>query len=149
MRGKCGVRLRVIDHGIDCGDERRRRHDMVGRNDADRNNVLRGDNDGIGRHCHDGIEVARGKRVGKIAKVICQKCVDQRKIRAKRGLEQEVLAVDLDLSLAFLNDGPDARRRQHTAQAEAAGPNAFDERALGHQADRHFIGQHLFLYVRI
>ena len=53
------------------------------------------------------------------------------------------------LSLAFLDDGPDARRRQHASKAAAAGPNALDERALRHQVDRHFVGHHLLLYVRI
>ena len=100
---------------------------MVGSNDADGNDVLRCDDDGIGRHRHDGIEVARGQGVGEVAKVVRQECMDQREIRTKRGLEQEVLAVDLDLSFAFLDNGADARRRQHASKAAAAGADALDE----------------------
>ena len=48
--------------------------------------------------------------------MVGQKRVDQRKIRAKRGLEQEVLAVDLDLPLAFLDNRADACRRQYASR---------------------------------
>src|SRR5258707_11128603 len=45
----CNDRLSI--HGSPVGDEiideRRRRYDMVGRDDADRNNMLGGDDDGI------------------------------------------------------------------------------------------------------
>ena len=70
-------------------DERRRGHDVVGRDDADRHDVLRRDDDGIGRHRHDRIEIARGQRVGEIAEIVGQKGVDQREFGAQRGLEQK------------------------------------------------------------
>ena len=111
-------------------DERCWRYDMVGRDDADRNDVLGCDNDRIGRHRHHGIEVASGQRIGEIAKVVGQKCVDQRKIRAKRRLEQEVLAVNLDLALAFLDNRADACRRQHASKTAPAGPDTLDKRTL-------------------
>ncbi len=115
----------------------------------DRNDVLRRDDDSIGRHRHDGIEIARRQGVGEIAKVIRQKSVDQREVRAKRRFEQEVLAVDVDLTLALFDHRSDARRRQYAPQATAAGPDAFDERALWHEVNRNLGGHHLLLYVRI
>ena len=44
---------------------------------------------------------------------------------------RNALAVDLDLALAFLDDGADAGRRQHASQTAAAGANALDEACPG------------------
>jgi hypothetical protein len=43
---------------------------MTGADHADRYNVLRGDNDSIGRHRHYGIEVVRRQRGGEIAELV-------------------------------------------------------------------------------
>ena len=122
---------------------------MVGRYDTHWDNMLSCDNDCIGCHGHDRIEVAGRQRIGEIAKIVGQKRVDQRKIRAKRRLEQEALAVHLDLALAFLDNRADASSRQHASKAATAGPNALDKRALRHKTDRHLVGHHLLLHVRI
>ena len=53
----------IIDQGAWCDD-------MVGRDDANRNDVFRGNDDSIGRHRHHGIKVARRQGVGEIAEVI-------------------------------------------------------------------------------
>ena len=76
------VRDEVIDQGAG-------RHDMVGRDDADRNDVFGGDDDGVGRHRHHRIEIARRQGVGEVAGIIGQECVHQREIGAQRGLQQD------------------------------------------------------------
>src|SRR5262245_22719669 len=73
-RSSCAIRLAMIvcasmlspvcDEVI---DQRRRRNDVVGRDDADRNDVVRRHYGGVRGHGHDRVEVARGQRVGKIA----------------------------------------------------------------------------------
>src|SRR4051794_32961811 len=47
-------------------DKWRGSHDVVWRDDADRDDVLRGDDHRPGRHCHDRIEITRGQRKGKV-----------------------------------------------------------------------------------
>src|SRR3981081_1719740 len=142
---------RLSIHGLPVDDEiideRCWGHDMVGRYDTDWNDMLGCDNDRIGCHGHDRIEVAGRQRIGEIAEVVGQKRVDQRKIRAKSRLEQEALAVDLDLALAFLDNRADAGCRQHASKAATAGPNALDKRALRHKIDRQLIGPDLLLSV--
>ena len=61
-------------------DQRPRRYDVIRRDDADRHNVLRGDDDGIGSHGHHRIEIARGERVLKIAQIVGEKRMDQREV---------------------------------------------------------------------
>ena len=51
-------------------DKRRRRDDMVGRDDADWNDIVRGDDDGVGGHCHDWIKISRSERVRQIAGIV-------------------------------------------------------------------------------
>ena len=103
----------------------------------------------IGRHRHHGIEIARRQGVGEIAEVIRQKCVHQREIGAQRSLEQVRLAVNLDLLLAFLDEGADAGRRQYAAEAAAAGADALHESALRDQVDSDVLAQHLLLCLRV
>src|ERR1700756_3534825 len=88
------VRNEVVHEGC-------RRHDMVGRDDANGHDMLRCYDHGVGGHCHDRIEVARGQCVAEIAEVIGEEGVNQRELRTQCGLEQERLAVDVDLALAF------------------------------------------------
>ena len=73
----------------------------------------------------------------------------QREIGPQRGFEQIRFAVDLDPLLAFLDQGADAGRRQHAAEAAAAGADALDEGALRDQLDRDLVAQHLLLRFRI
>ena len=122
---------------------------MIGRDDADRNDVLRSHDHGVGRHRHHRVEVAGGQHIGEIAEVIGQKGVNKRELSAERGLQQVRLAVDLDLALAFGNQCADARRRQYAAETAAPGANALGERTLRNQIDRDLIGQHLLLRLRI
>src|SRR5262245_10980973 len=130
-------------------DQRSRRHDVVGRDDPDRHDVVRRYDHGVRGHGHDRIEVARGQRVGEVAEIVGQKRVDQREIRAQRRLEQIALSLDLDPLLALLDDGADAGRREHAAEAEAAGADAFDQRTLRHELDLHRLGDHLPLRLGI
>ena len=52
---------------------------------------------------------------------------------------------DLDLLLAFLDEGADPGRRQYAAEAAAAGADALDEGALRDQIDGDLLAQHLLL----
>ena len=107
------------------------------------------DDDGVGGHRHDRIEIARGQRIGEVAEIVGEEGMHQREIGAQRGLEQVRLAVDLDPLLAFLDQRADAGRRQHAAEAAAAGADALDEGALRDQLDRDLLAQHLLLRLRI
>ena len=110
---------------------------MIRRDDADRHDVLRGDDDGVGRHRHDRIEVAGRQRVLKIAEIVGQERVNQREVGMQRRLQQIGLSGHFDLLLALFDERADAGRRQDAAEAAAAGADALDERALRHQVDRH------------
>ena len=57
------------------------------------------DDDGVGRHRHDRVEVACRQRIGEVAEIVGQEGMHQREMGAQRGLEQVSLAVDLDLRL--------------------------------------------------
>jgi hypothetical protein len=109
------IRNEIIDQRPWCDD-------MVGCDHANRNDVFRGNDDSIGCHRHHGIEIARCQGLGEIAEVICQKCVNQREIGAERSLQQELLAVNLDLLLAFLDEGADAGRRQYAGRRRGCAP---------------------------
>jgi hypothetical protein len=122
---------------------------MIRSDDADRNDVFGGDDHGIGGHRHDGIEVARGQRIGKVAEIIGQEGMDKGEVRAEGRLQQKRLAIDVEAPLAFLDDGADAGRREHAAEAATAGTDALDQGALRHQVDRDLLGHHLLLHLRI
>src|SRR5262245_64732815 len=68
-------------------DERRRRDHVIGRDDADRNDVLRADDDGLCRHRDHRIEVARRQRVAEIAHVVGEEGLYQREVGLDRDLE--------------------------------------------------------------
>src|SRR5262245_39231187 len=124
-------------------DQRRGGRDVVGRDDADRNDVVRRHDGGVRGHGHDRVEVARGQRVGEVAQIVGEKRMDEREIRAQRRLEQIILPLDLDPLLALLDDGADARWREHATEPVATGADAFDQRALRHKLDFHRLGNHL------
>ena len=96
-----------------------------------------------------GLKLRAVKRVGKVAEIVGEKRIDQREIRAQRGLEQVALSVQVDPLLAFLDNGADACRREHAAKPAAAGADALDQRALRHEIDRHRACNHLPLRLRI
>src|SRR4029079_18540272 len=66
--------------GDEVVDERGRRDDMVRRDQADGNDVVGGDDHGIGGHGDHRIEVATGQRVGEIAQVVGHEGMDQREV---------------------------------------------------------------------
>src|SRR5579862_3759787 len=72
--------------GYEVVDKRGRRVDMIGRNQPHGNDVLGRHDHGVGGHCHDGIEVSRGQRVGEIAEIVGQESMDQCEVRVQRGL---------------------------------------------------------------
>ena len=92
-----------------------------------------------------GLKFRAGQRVGEVAEVIGQEGIDQREVGPQRGLHQVVLAGHRDLLLAFLDHRADAGGGEDAAEAEAAGADAFDQRALRHQVDLHLAGDHLRL----
>ena len=132
----------VVDDGSRCDD-------VVRRDDADGNDVLRVDDDRVCGHCHERIEVARREGVAEIAQVIGNERVHEREIGAERRLEQVDAAVDRDLLLALLDDRADAGRRQDAAEPEAARPDALDERPLRDEVHLQVPGEHLLLGLRI
>src|SRR5512140_2101300 len=85
----CGSMISSVRNEV--VDERCRRDDVIGCGDADRHDMLRRHDHGIRRHGHDRIEIACGERVGEVAEVIGEEGVDQRKLRANGGFEQEWL----------------------------------------------------------
>src|SRR6516225_291764 len=116
-------------------DERCRRHHVIRRNHAHRDDMLGVHDHGVGGHRDDRIEIARGERVGEIAEVIRKKCLEEREVGPQWGLQQIVLPVHLDLALAFLDDGADAGWRQYPAKPVAACADTLDQRALRHKLD--------------
>src|SRR5258707_15451166 len=97
---KSPVRNEVVDEGC-------RRHDMVGRDDADGHDILRRYDHDIGGHRHDRIEVAGGQCIAEVAEGVGQKGVNQRKLCPQCRLEQERLAADFDRALSFLTQWTD------------------------------------------
>ena len=66
---------------------------MIRRDDPDRNDVLGANHDGFGSHRHHRIEIASGQRIAQITEIVGKKSLQQRKIRAQRGLDQIALPV--------------------------------------------------------
>jgi len=81
---------------------------VVRRNEADRHDVLGGNNGGLSSHRDDRVEISRGQSVGKVAEIVGEKCSDQSKVGAQCRLKQVALSVDVDLLFAFLDDSADA-----------------------------------------
>jgi hypothetical protein len=60
---------------------------------------------------------------------------DQREVRPERGLQKKAPAAELPLLLPARQVGPDTRRRVERRQSRAAGADALDQGALGHQLE--------------
>ena len=118
---------------------------MIGRDHPNRNDVFGIGDNGRTCHCNDRIEVARRKSVRKIAEVVGEKGMDQRKIGSKRCFEEVFRAIHIDLAFPFFNHSADARWRQHATEATAAGPYPLDEGALRRELDLDLTGDHLLL----
>src|SRR6516162_8029411 len=71
--------------------------------------------------------------------------MDEREVGAQRRFHEIFPAVDLDLLLAFLDDCADASGCEHAAKSAAASADAFDQRALRDEIDRHLARDHLLL----
>ena len=74
---------------------------------------------------------------------------DQREIAPDGRFDEEDLSIDLYRSLALGELGAEARRRQHTAEADAARANALDQRALRHEVHLDLARDHLRLRLRV
>src|SRR5262249_44792741 len=103
------------------------------------------DDRGLASHDDDRIEIARSQRVGKIAKIVREKCADQVKVGAQRGFVHVGLSVSVVFLLPSLDDRPDPGGRQYPAEPKTAGANTLDERALRDKIDSHFSTEHLLL----
>jgi hypothetical protein len=122
---------------------------MVGGHDADRDDIVRTDNDGVGRHRDHRIEIARRQRVAQVPQVIGQECLHQRKVGAQGGFEQIALAVEVDPPLAGLDRRADAGLRQDPTEPMPTGADAFDQRSLRDKLHLEFPGHHLPLGFRV
>ncbi len=147
--GDDGGCVHVQACAIEVVHERRRRDDVIRTDDAGRDDVVGLDDHGIGGHRDHRVEIARGQRVREVAEVVGEERVDEREVRAQCGLDEVILAAHVDLLLALLDDGTDAGRGEDTAEPEATRADALDQRALRHELDLHFAGQHLLLRFRI
>ena len=96
-----------------------------------------------------GLKLRAVKRVGEVAEVIRQKCVDQRKIRAKRRFEQEVLPSTSIFRLPSSTMVPTPVGVSTPPRPQPPARMRSTKRALRHQVDRDLVGHHLLLYVRI
>ena len=105
---------RIGDEVIDDGC---RRHHMVGRDHADRNDVVGAGDDGVGGHRDDRIEIAGCQRIAQIAEIVGQESLHEREVGAERGFKQIALSIDFDALLAVLDRRSDAGLRQDAAQA--------------------------------
>jgi hypothetical protein len=122
---------------------------VIGRQHADRDDVVRTDNDRVGRHRDHRIEIAGRQRVAQVSQVIGQECLHQRKVGAQRGFEQIAFAVQIDPLLAGLHRRPDAGLRQDPAEPMPAGADALDQRSLRDKFHFEFPSHHLPLGLRI
>src|SRR5215468_5491933 len=122
---------------------------MVWRNETYGDDVLGCDDRGLARHGNDRIEITRSQYVGKIAKIVGEKCTDQSKIGSQRRLNQVGLSVHVDFLLSFFDDRADSGWRQYSAEPKTSGANAFDKRALRDKIDSHFPAEHLLLRLGI
>ena len=81
---------------------------MVGRDHADRNDVIGAGDNSFRGHRDYRIVITGGERVAEISEIIRQKRLHEREVRTKRGFEQIAFSSDFDALLASLNRGPDA-----------------------------------------
>src|SRR6516225_10955207 len=100
---------------------------MIGCDHTHRHDIIRGCNDRTTGHRNHGIEIASGKRVGEIADVIGEKCMDEREVGLQCGLEQIALPVDINLALPLLDDGANSRGSEDAAQSATSGSYPLDE----------------------
>ena len=121
----------------------------VGRDDADRHDVLRLGDDDVARERDDRIEIVRGQRIFEVAVIVGLLAADQGEIAADRRLQQVGLAVDLDDLLALLDQRADAGRGEDAAEPHAAGADSLDQRSLGHELNLDLAGNHLGLSLGI
>ena len=89
--------------------------------------------DGLAGHGHHGVEVVGGTLVVDITHSVHDGAADQSDVAAQGGLQQVVLAVNMDDLLTIGNVGADAGGGQHTAQAKACAADTFSKGALGDQ----------------
>src|SRR3974390_2849335 len=74
--------------GYEIVDKRGWRDDVVWGDQSHGNDIFSRDDHCIGGHCHDGIEVPCGQRIGQVAEIVGQKGMDQREVRVQCGLDQ-------------------------------------------------------------
>src|SRR5829696_10338453 len=117
---------KVVDQGSGCDD-------VVGRDDADRHDIVGRDEDRISHHGHQWVEVPSREGVGEIAKVVAQERVHEREVGPQRGLKQIRPAVDLDRAFAVLNHRADPGWRENSTEAAAAGADAFGQSSLRYE----------------
>ena len=95
---------------------------MIGRDDADRNDMLGTGNDRLGGHRNHGIEIAGGQGIAQIAEIVGDEGLDQR----KRDAELESLLDELKIAHIAGQKGISLsggeRRRVEIARALAAQP---------------------------
>src|SRR5262245_26963167 len=99
---------------------------MVGRYNANRDDVVGADDNGFSGHRHHRIEVTSGKRIAEVAKIIGEKSLYQREVGAERRFQQVGLSIDLDALLAVLDRRAEACLRQDTAQSASTRADALD-----------------------
>ena len=102
----------IAASSIEMMHEHAGRAHRIGRNDANRHDLIGLGDDAIRGESHDRIEIGGGQPIGEIAVVIRLMRAQQREIGAKRLLQQKRLAVDFDDLLALRDDRADAGRRQ-------------------------------------
>src|SRR5215510_2766990 len=100
---------------------------MIGCDHPHRHDVIRGCNHRVTGHRDHGVEIAGGERVGKIANVIGEKCMDEREVGLQCGLDQIALSVDIDLPLPLLDNGANSRGSEDTAKSATSGSYPLDE----------------------
>src|SRR3954453_1427725 len=135
--GSIGSALhKVVDQGSG-------RDDVVGRDDADRHDIVGRDEDRVSRHGHQRVEVPSREGVGEIAKVVAQERVHERKVGPQRGLKEVRPAVNLDRAFAVLNHRADPGWRENSTEAAAA--DAFGQSSLRYEVHLERARHHLLL----
>ena len=128
--------------------------DQVVDDGGGRDNAIRRDNSyghdmigggyyGIGRHCHDRIEVSRGQGVGEVADIISRKACTGRSrhgARSPRDRSAPSTSIYLPLQPPCRGQWPSARRRAHIL------PLGFvNQRALRDEVHPQILSHHLLL----